>query len=562
MANRRWNENVQNIEIDEPLTPEEVKALLCGFVAYPTVYKSALRVGFRPELLNGAQEQALFAFMTLFGRLFEAHGTVTKQMLLTDIVAALEAYSLPLQPADMEFLLGPEGEDQGGFIDRAFDGAATDAEAARAERNYVQEIVRKFLNARLVNAGLRNIVSQTANNASPQQLTSMLDQFHRQAQAIRFVGNEAVNAAVMPLPGENIILPPPANPTTISWVDDFIGGFRAADVIGLLGPYGGGKTTMLTTLAIRMARQYYANNENKLSVYICYEDGAEKMNWSFYSAAAHIHRSCFANKRTFQEFWDGLSTRENLKPYDRDLPINRNGELMLGEIERWNMAVEWLNKHFVFLDFSATAATNYRGNGGVQEIAATLENLRDSRQMEIGCVMADYAGPLINRFLAQDPYSRNSEQIWRPLQMLPDELKTHVGIPFSSTIILAHQLAQGDIKNIPSYRHVSHADAQGSKAFAENLHACLCLNKADPETHVNTINWSKIRFGRPESAVGLVQIDENCVDVRRVDDEYYINDIARKIMRRGEMAPMAHTSESSARPTRRIMPDIDSGFLS
>jgi hypothetical protein len=62
--------------------------------------------------------------------------------------------------------------------------------------------------------------------------------------------------------------------------------------------------------------------------------------------------------------------------------------------------------------------------------------------------------------------------------------------------------------------------------------------------------------------VGLVQIDENCVDVRRVDDEYYINDIARKIMRRGEMAPMAHTTEASARPTRRIMPDIDSGFLS
>jgi len=115
---------------------------------------------------------------------------------------------------------------------------------------------------------------------------------------------------------------------------------------------------------------------------------------------------------------------------------------------------------------------------------------------------------------------------------------------------------------------VSHGDAQGSKAFGENVHACICLNKPDPETWVSTIHWSKIRFDRPSCGpYGLVKIDENVVDVWQADDEYQINDIARKIVRRGEMMPVAAPA-SAGRPSRRIMnpenstPDVDHDFLS
>lgn len=566
MDNQNWENGRRPPPVETPLTIEELKALICGFVSYPTVYRSATRIGFAPSLLNGPGEASLSVFMMLYDNLCREHGVVTKNMFLTHINALSNSNSLVLAPDHREALFG-----ENGFVNLAFVGPPESVDEARGERHYIQSILRRFLNARLVNAGLKNVLDMTTNNSSPAEIATILDRFRKQAQAIKFVGNEAINAAVMPMPGESIILPPTARPTTISWIDNYIGGFRSGDVLGLLGPYAGGKTTMLSTIATRMAQQYAAQNENKLSVYICYEDGAQKMNWSFYSAAAHIHRDRFKNKINSDAFWAELSTQDNLRPYERDLPCNRNGEIILSETERWLIAAQWLNRHFVFLDFSANASTNYRGNGGVQEIVATLENLCDQTQMEIGCVFVDYAVLLVNREMSQQTSTKYQEQIWRPLQMLPDELKTNVGIPFNCTVFLAHQLAQNDVKNIQPYRHVSHADAQGSKAFAENVHACICLNKPDPETYVSTIHWSKIRFDRPVCGpFGLVKIDENVVDVWDASEEYYINDIARKIMRRGEMSAVASPTTAN-RPSRRLQPldrqapsqpDIDSGFLS
>lgn len=551
--------------IDEaPLTHDELSALVCGFVSYPTVYRSAKRIGLVPALFNGNGEALFSVFMSVYAGLQEEHAHVTKNMFLTHINGLMRSNAYPVSSDVKAMLFGEAGDT--GFVDVVFAGPPEAAEDARAERHYVESILRRFLNARLVNARLKRALSDTT---SPTNIDGILNQYRKQAQAIRFVGNEAVNAATMPMPGQDIILPPPASPTTISWIDNYIGGFRPGDVIGLLGPYAGGKTTMLGTVTTRLARQYSVQQSNKLSVYICYEDGAEKMNWLFYSAAAHIHRDRFKNIATPEEFWSSLSTPGNLFPYESDIPSNRNGEVLLSETERWALAAQWLNRHFVFLDFSASAATNYRGNGGVEEIVATLENLCEQTQMEIGIVGIDYASLMLNRELAQDTRTRNVEQIWRRLQSLPDELKTHVSVPFGATVFLAHQLAQGDIKNIPPHRYVSHGDAQGSKAFGENVHACLCLNRPDPETHVSTINWSKIRYERPASPFGLVKIDNHVVDVVSADDDYYVNDISRKIMRRGEASPAISQSATDAyrAGSRRFTvsnegPDVDADFLS
>ena len=568
MDDKRFENGRRPPPVEMPLTLEELTAMVCGFVSYPTLYKSALQVGFDAGLFNGGDEHALMLFMSLYRGLHEQHGAVTKNMFTVHITGLANKGSIPLAPHVREQLLGDDG-----LIKMAFAGPPDNVDEARAERHYIQSIVRRFLNARLISADLKNVLNATNNDDSPVEIVNMLETYKRKAQAVQFVGQEAVNAAIMPTIGEKIILPPVARPTTISWIDNYIGGFRAGDVLGLLGPYAGGKTTMLSTIGVRMARQYAAQNENKVAVYICYEDGAEKMNWSFYSAAAHIHRDRFKNKVDSAEFWAGLSTRETILPYERNLAANRNGEIILSETDRWTAAVPWLNRHFVFLDFSANAATNYRGNGGVLEIVSALENLCDQLQMEIGVVLLDYMSLMINRELAQNPRTRHVEQVWRYIQSLPDELKTHVAVPFGTTVFIAHQLAQGDIKNIPPHRYVSHADAQGSKAFGENVHACLCLNKPDPETHVSTINWSKIRFDRPACGpYGLVKIDADVVDVWQADDEYYINDVSRKIMRRGEMSAVATPEMATAgRPPRRIMrpdsaapdmPDIDAEFLS
>ena len=545
---------------DAALTFAEIKMLVRGLVRFPTVLKSALRVDFAPEQFNGQNEHGLSLFLLIYISLLERHEAVTKDMFLSEIEAMSQINVIAMGPNEADFLFGDTDESEG-FIDFAFAPLARELapNEVRAERSYVENILRRFLNARLLKQQLKQIISHSNDNTSPVEFQRLLDQFNKKAQAIKFVGNEAVNAAVMPNVGEHIILPPGAEPTTIAWIDNYIGGFRAGDIIGLLGPYSGGKTTMLSVVAVRLAQQYAATGQNKLAVYIGYEDGAQKINFSLYSAAAHIERNAFINK-TPEEVWAGLSTREALKAYERHIPVNANSEILLCERDRWVAAQQWYNTNFAFLDFSSNPETGGRGNGGVHEIAATLENLTEQTGMQVGVVCLDYAGPLINREMAQNASTKYQEQIWRPLQMLPDELKTKISMPFGCTVLLAHQLAQGDIKSIPPYRHVTHGDAQGSKAFAENLHACLCLNRPDPETHVSTINWSKIRFGRPATPFGLVKIDEDVVDVRAVDDEYYVNDLAKKIMRRDDSAPTAHNNMVVApneATRRRVMPNID-----
>lgn len=547
--------------VDEvPLTFNEIKSMVRGLVRYPNVFKSAMLIGFGAEHLNGRGEGALRVFIDVYSMLHVRHnGTVTKDMLLTEIMSMAENNLLPLNQQDADFLFGDDGE---GFIDHAFDTPVRELtkEELRAERQYIESILRRFLNARMVKQQLQRLMNAGDENTSPLEFSALLTDFNKKAQAVRFLGNEAVNAAEMPTEGGTILLPPPPVPTGIAWIDNYIGGFREGDLIGLLGPYSGGKTTMLSTIAVRMAQRYAASEPDKLAVYICYEDGAQKLNYTLYSAAAHIERDAFINK-TQEQFWAELSTSDNLKPYERELPINANAEVLLGERERWRAVQSWFNENFTFLDFSANPDTGGRGNGGVPEIVSMLSNLCERTGKKIGFLGLDYAGPLLNRFLAQTASTKYQEQIWRPLQMLPDELKTNIAIPFGCTIFLAHQLAQGDVKNIPAYRHVSHADAQGSKAFAENLHACLCLNKPDPDCFVSTIHWSKIRFGRPASPFGLVKINDKVVDVRSVDDEYYINDLAKKIMLKGELGPTSHSTAvvapGATTGRRRVMPVVD-----
>jgi hypothetical protein len=551
---------LNNLPTDDiALTFAEMKAVVRGLVRFPNLLKSALRVDFSPALFNGVDEQGLYLFVVIFSNLYDRHGVVTKDMFLSEIESMSQSRTIAMGPNEADFLFG-ESPEADGFIDFAFAPPARELEPAelRAERTYVSNILRRFLNARLLKQQLKKLIGQSNDNTSPLEFQQLLSNFNQQAQAIKFLGNEAVNSAPMPAIGEELVLPPKHEPTTIAWIDNFIDGFRAGDVIGMLGPYAGGKTTMLSTVAIRLAQQYAANNQNKLAVYICYEDGAQKLNYTFYSAAAHIERAAFINK-TSEEVWAGLSTRETLKPYERNIPVNANAEILLCERDRWSAVEHWYNTHFVFLDFSSNPETGGRGNGGVHEIVATLENLVAQTGMQIGLVCIDYASIMLNREMAKNVATKYQEQIWRQLQQLPDELKTHVGIPFSCTVFLAHQLAGSDIKNIPPYRHVTHYDAQGSKAFAENLHACLCLNAADPECRVATINWSKIRFGRPASPFGLVQIDENVVDVRSVDGEYYVNSLAKKIMRRDDTAPTEHNGivVGPSETRRRVMPNID-----
>lgn len=512
---------------DSPLTFDEVCAMVRGMLRYRTTLQDAIRLNLEAAHFNQIGETSLYFLFSAMRNLFTLHGALTEEMLTTELRSWHSGGHMHLSPEDFAFLFGtPEAE---GFISAALRAPKLPDREELAEKKYVEEILRRFMNARIIKQQLHNTF-RTLETGAPAGLHDILSQFTTKSQAINFIGRDINNAAFAPEFGTPIVLPPPAVATGMPWIDQYIEGFRAGDIIGLLGPYSGGKTTLMATVAVRMAQNFHSNGEQKLSVYICYEDGAEKMNPLFWSAGAHIARSQFKKGN----FWEDFSDREHLKAYDYHLPENKNGKIVLGERERWDAFRPWFNTHFVFLDFSDNPSSGGRGSGGVPEIVAALTRLKELNKMEIGFVAIDYAGLLLNRELGKDSKTKNMEQVWRPMQQLPDNVRTSIAVPFGCTVMLAHQLAGGDIKKLPPFRYVDHLDAQGSKAFAENLHACLCLNKKDEAVHVSTIHWSKIRAHRPQDPRGLIKLDPDVVDVHLVNKEYEACETARRIIKRGE----------------------------
>lgn len=536
-------------QYDDALTYEEIKALVSGLMRYPTLLRDATRVGLDSSLFTGSTGPGELKFCFLFGAvqgLTKAHGAFTQEMLVTQLRSWRSAGQLPVSDDEFDYLVGPNG-----FIHTTYNhDPAADAVITAAEKSYLNDILRRFMNDRLVKSNVQRVIN-SGTGVVVSNLEAQLAMFAQQAQAVQFLGRGAENAAVMPAYGDPIDLPLPPTPSTLTWIDQYIDGFRPGEIIGVLGPLSGGKTTALAVAAVRMAEQFYINNENKLSVFIGYEDGGKKMQHMFWSAASATNRNMYV---AGTQFWEQFSTRDTLKDYDRELPQNRNGEVLVGELERWNAAKVWMDQKFVYLDFSANATLGGHGTGGVPEILAVLQQLAERRGMSIGFVAIDYAGLLLNRQLSKSDKTKNMEQMWRPMQMLPDELKTCIANPLDCTIMLAHQLAGGDIKKIPLYRYVDHLDAQGSKAFAENLHACLCINTRDPETRVSTINWSKIRSGVPRIPTGLIRMDDVVVDMHLVNDQYKACEAARKIIKRGDVEPLLPNDPRNFRPpTRRVM---------
>jgi len=525
---------------DSPVGYDEIQAMLRGMLRQQTVLKDAIRVGMAAAQFNAPGEIGVCYIFEAMKNLVTAHDVVTKEMLTTELRAWHAAGMFPVGDAEMAYIQS--------FIDEAFTTPPLETKQARAEQQYVESIIRRFMNTRLIKQQIQNTLAD-GDSGPATGLDEKLSRWTKAAQAVKYIGRTITNSAEMPEWGSPIELPPPPVVTSMPWIDQYVGGFRDGDVIGVLGPYSGGKTTLMATAAVRMAQNYAARGENKLAIFIGYEDGSSKMSHMFWSAGAHIDRNMFSQGK---DFWQNFSTRDNPKDYDRKLPENRNGKIVTGERERWDMSRLWLNKHFVFLDFSENASSGGHGHGGVAEIVAVLTQLMETRGMEIGLVAIDYAGLLLNRELSQDRRTKNAEQIWRQVQMLPDDLRTKLAVPFGCTVLLAHQLAGGDIKKIPPYRYVTHLEAQGSKAFAENLHSCLCINTRDPETRVSTINWSKIRAMVPTTPYGLIRMDDTVVNIHLVNDDYVASETSRRIIRRGEeglVAPDASSTLKRKRPS-------------
>lgn len=523
------------------ITFVELNTMMRLMLQHQSLVLNSIKYGMVAAQFYKAEERPFYILFEALAELLPKHKLATPAMLTTTIQAWIAEGYISGTDNAVAFLLGdPEDKEWPGFIAAAVTAAPGDEAAAKAERRYLEHLISQFLAERHFQRDIP--VSLGLASGGVVDIRTQLNEWSVKAANASFLGREVTSSADMPSIGGEIQLPPSLEVTGLPWIDEYLGGVRAGDMLGCMGPTGGGKTTLLCVMAVRMAQNYYARQQNKLSVFIGYEEGSSKMAYMFWSAAAHIARERFMNLVAKEDgsdavaaFWASLS--DSTRPYDYDLtlPENKNGKIILGERERWELTQDWYNKHFVFLDFSSnSSAGDGYGSGGVPEIISVLNKLREDRNADIGFVGIDYAGLLMNRYLGTNNATKHKDQIWREMQNLPDELRTQVAENFKAVVFLAHQLAGGDTKKIPVYRYTDHLCAQGSKAFAENLRGCLCINRQCPKTRVSTINWSKIRSSVPVNPYGLVRQNFTYVDMLLVNDEYVASETTRSIVKRGE----------------------------
>lgn len=533
-------------DVDMPLTDAEIRTMFCGFLRYPPLLKEALSFDFDSSRFR-YDEQRYAAVFAALRSLHEQYGTVSRQMLETELLSMLDSGRIALHDDDIVFLFGTGDADAGGaigLIAEGFTQLPADEAQQRAERQYMETILRRFIQIRLIKSQLQHMLNRGTEDTAPDHIHDFLQRFNRISQRVESIGALTTNDAHMPAFGEHIELPPPPMPTGIAWIDQYIGGFCPGHMIGLLAPQGGGKTTLLSITVARMAELYFNQNINKLAVFIGYEMPAIEAKKLLYSAAARIARSAFVNVDS-ASFWQNLSDQNSLKDYERQLPENRNGTIIASERERWAAACEWFNRHCVLLDFSCNTAAGSRGTGGVVEVQETLERLAEERRMEIGTVCIDYIGIMCERMLSAAGQSTDMHSLIRPIKQAPDDLRTKVAQPMGCTVLAAHQIAMNEVKKVRPYQYLSHADAAFAKSFAENMMACVCLNSPDTMTRVSTLHWSKIRFGVPLTYYGLIRQHDAIVDAELVNDQYVACPATRAIISRNDVRVA-----SPAQPTR------------
>lgn len=541
-----------DIDVEYPITGTDVRLLVKTLLRYQQMLRSAISAGLNFNQFNGPDEAPYGYVMHAAGGLVKEHNAVTEEMLRAELQAWYSVGAMAIAPQQFEELLGTEGNP--GFLSEAFSAPETDNKRVIAEKDYAQKLLYKFLKARMLTADLSEMIEASSGDTSPQRFEELLGKSYRKAQSIRFIGTELddENDFMPEFGSETTYAPVVAEPTGIPWIDQYIGGFCAGDVIGLLGPTGGGKSNMMISASVRMAQYYAANNLNKLSVYVCYEDGNYRMKPLFWSAATHISRETFANA----DFnWANMSTSEMPNDADRRLPENQNGEFILGERERYIAAQSWMKKHFKFLDFSYNVATGGRGVGGLQEIVSVVEQICEKRGMSLGFIAIDYAGILIERYLAATGRLKSTgpEGVYLPLKTFGDEVRYSLSAPYGAVAMVAHQIAGAAANAKPFYRYLTHWDVQHCKSFAENMQCCICINSADPDTQARLINYSKIRYGAPGMQHGIIKIKSEYCSIDLVSDFYQVDEFSKKIVPKNELSSASGRAPRT-RPSSGMVP--------
>ena len=349
-------------------------------------------------------------------------------------------------------------------------------------------------------------------------------------------------------------------PTGIPMIDDRLnGGNEPGDVNVLLGPTGVGKTMtgmqILTSGAQLTHMQVQRGGTPKMHVFVSYEDDLRAMRVRGICVAAEIDKTRLERMVDYSE----LSTMGDLQTYEqtRFASLLRQRQPVLGERERLEQAMVWMNQYIRYGDFSGSREFGpSRGNGGLAEVRTVLEQIRQEAGYPIGTVVIDWAGMACRRHLRAQ-----GKDIDRglPLELMDyvDRVHNQITAPFDCVGWVLHQL-KGQANGRPSATQLHHSDAEWCSSFAVNAWFAFVLGNKDQRTNTALFGCTKTRRGEGMNSV-ICRIDGAFGRLVQADDLYRIDPVGRRIISRSEAAAVGASGAQSRPSAGRESLNVDAG---
>lgn len=405
------------------------------------------------------------------------------------------------------------------------------------------------------------LVRQLSAPSRPQDLLGVLERQLRGLERLQY-GLQGVTAReAIPWEDEYFQDYAPPQPTTLFMFNAFMGGGdRLGDLHGLLGPWGGGKTTCLIQHGVDRAAQYLSEwllSEQRqplgLVYYFAYEDPLYDLRLRMISCRGEISLSNLRRGRP-----QDVLLHEGYADYEHQRfgPLIEGGQFY-PEFERYQLARNGLNWNFRLFGMGGQdQSAPTRGGGLVQEIyhlvredsAAWAERIRHAVVPKL--ILIDFLGAALNRhFALKGKLHRAKEEYVFQAQLFMSDAKQTLANSLRTAVYVAHQYS-GEANRKSRAIYPDHTDSAHFKSFSQHTDYTICFGAVQSGDARNLFVAKSDKHRKSATRPELIcQLDGDFSRIREPEEKYVYDPITRQIVRQFEASHLSDLTTERSLPT-------------